>query len=440
MATADALALAPAWIARQRWFRAKARSIAAVVAIDDLPLGDATRLVVAEVTYADGGPPDRYLLPLAGDEEPRDGDGAWRALVAAMAADAEIEGRHGRLACTSTPALAELLPAAATRAATLSERRLGVEQSNTSVVVGERLILKLFRLLEPGRNPDVEIGAFLTARGFAGTPALAGWATYLPADGAACDVAVLQGLAPSRGDAWAEMLSVLARDPAAGIGAAREIGALTRQLHDALAGARDDPAFPARAATTAETGAWRAAAEAQLAAAVGSLRGEAHDRLVALGPAVRARFADAFGRASGEARISRIHGDYHLGQLLATPDGYLAIDFEGEPARPLAERRAPSSPLRDVAGLLRSLDYAARTAEGGPRHAAFDPDAWLAQARSAFLGAYGAIGPSDAALIEAFELEKACYEVRYEANNRPDWLWLPLAAVERLAAPILRDA
>ena len=104
------------------------------------------------------------------------------------------------------------------------------------------------------------------------------------------------------------------------------------------------------------------------------------------------------------------------------------IDFEGEPARPLAERRQPSSPLRDVAGMLRSLDYAARTAE---RASARDPEPWLTAARAAFLDAYG---PADPVLLAAFELEKACYEVRYEASNRPDWLWLPLAAVERLAS------
>ncbi|HEX7197339.1 MAG TPA: hypothetical protein VF364_10975, partial [Candidatus Limnocylindria bacterium] len=130
---------------------------------------------------------------------------------------------------------------------------------------------------------------------------------------------------------------------------------------------------------------------------------------------------------------SRVHGDYHLGQLLARSDGgFSVIDFEGEPARPLEERRQPGSPMRDVAGLLRSLDYAARTAERASP--GFDAAAWLAEARGAFLGAYGAIGPAEASLLTAFELEKACYEVRYEANNRPDWLWLPLAAVERLTA------
>jgi maltokinase len=162
--------------------------------------------------------------------------------------------------------------------------------------------------------------------------------------------------------------------------------------------------------------------------------GEAHARLVTLAPRITARFADNFGSAGGEAAVSRIHGDYHLGQLLARHDGgFSVIDFEGEPARPLAERREPSSPLRDVAGILRSLDYAARTAMAGRHAEGFDVERWLAGARAAFLDGYGGIGPDRQGLLDAFELEKACYEVRYEANNRPGWLWLPLAAVERLA-------
>jgi trehalose synthase-fused probable maltokinase len=440
MATADAIAITPAWLTAQRWFRAKSRAIRGTAVVDELPLSATARLVVAEAAYADGGPADRYLVPLVGSAEPADGSGAWRALVGAMADGAEIHGRHGRLRCSATPALAELLPSPHEAIDALVERRLGVEQSNTSVVLGERLILKLFRLLEPGRNPDIEIGGFLTARGFDGTPALAGSATYLSAGGEACDVAILQAFVPSRGDGWSAMLGLLAHDPAAGITAAGEIGELTRRLHAALAADDLDPSFAPRAAATSETGAWRAAAERELAAAVAALDGGQHDALVALGPTIRARFADAFGRASGAARVMRIHGDYHLGQLLATEHGFLVIDFEGEPARPLADRRAHASPMRDVAGMLRSLDYAARSAAAGAHAAGFDPDAWLDQARSAFLGAYGAIGPSEAALVEAFELEKACYEVRYEANNRPAWRWLPLAAVARLAAPILRGA
>jgi 1,4-alpha-glucan branching enzyme len=164
---------------------------------------------------------------------------------------------------------------------------------------------------------------------------------------------------------------------------------------------------------------------------VSAAGGDDHGRLVAVAPAVRARFADTFGAATGAARASRIHGDYHLGQLLARTDtGLSVIDFEGEPARPLAERRLPGSPLRDVAGMLRSLDYAARTVE---RSGHLDADAWLPEGRGAFLDAYGRVDASDAALLTAFELEKACYEVRYEAANRPAWVWLPMAAVERLS-------
>jgi trehalose synthase-fused probable maltokinase len=244
---------------------------------------------------------------------------------------------------------------------------------------------------------------------------------------------MLQAFVPSAGDAWAAMLAALATDPDRGTRIAADIGRVTAALHRALASRPDAPAFPARAASVAEAGAWRASAERQLAQAVAAVRGQAHDRLAELAPAVSARFADTFGAANGEARVSRIHGDYHLGQLLARTDaGFSVIDFEGEPARPLDERRLPGSPLRDVAGLLRSLDYAARTA--AREAATFNADAWLANASEAFLGAYSPIGPSETALLMAFELEKACYEVRYEANNRPDWLWLPLAAVGRLAA------
>ena len=426
----------PAWIARQRWFRAKQRPIALVREVDRSPLTDAAALAVLEVVYADGGTPDRYLLPLVDDREPADGDGAWRAIATAMARDAELRGRHGRFLASHTDVLDELVPSAATAAETLTERRLGVEQSNTSVVLGERLILKLYRLLEAGENPDVEISSFLTATGFAETPGVAGALRYEPdGDEVAAAAAMLQAFVPSTGDAWAAMLSALARDPGAAIEQAAAIGGVTAAMHAALASKPDDAAFPARAATDAETAGWRASAEHQLSQAVTAVSGQQHRRLAELAPRITARFADTFGAATGEARLSRIHGDYHLGQLLARREGgFSVIDFEGEPARPLRERRQPSSPLRDVAGMLRSLDYAARTAEAGEHASGFAAAEWLAGARAAFLEAYGDIGPHEQTLLAAFELEKACYEVRYEASNRPDWLWLPLSAVERLAA------
>ncbi len=257
-----------------------------------------------------------------------------------------------------------IVPSAATAIGTLAERRLTVEQSNTSVVLGDRLILKLYRLLEAGDNPDLEVSAFLTRAGFADTPPVAGGLTYHPDAGEHSAAAMLQAFVPSRGDAWGAMLEVLADDPDRGLEMTRTVGDTTARMHQALASATDDPSFPARPATVEETASWRASAEQQLAQAVTALGGATHGQLVAMAPAITARFADTFGSATGDALVTRVHGDYHLGQLLARPDGgFSVIDFEGEPARPLAERRGAASPLRDVAGLLRSLDYAARTTQ-----------------------------------------------------------------------------
>jgi len=403
----------PADLASRRWFRSKQRTIADISVIDQAPIGTGM-LVVLEVRFADGGSPERYLAPAVDGRDPIDGEGLWAALAEAIGREERIGPFAGHRAAAFEPG-------------PLDERRLTVEQSNTSVVLGERLILKLYRLLEAGDNPDLEISAFLTDAGFADTPALAGSLTYQTDDIHAS--AMLQAFVAGASDAWGAMLSALATDPDRGVDMAERIGDLTSRLHRCLASRPDEPAFPARPATADETAAWRASAERQLTMAIEALRGAEHDRLVALAPSVRARFADAFGSASGDAIVQRIHGDYHLGQLLMRPDGgFSVIDFEGEPARPLAERRRPSSPLRDVAGMLRSLDYAARTAERESRLAA---DGWLSGARAAFLGSYG---PTDNGLLAAFELEKACYEVRYEAGMRPEWLWLPMAAVERLVA------
>ena len=427
------MAAEAAWLLAQRWFRSKQRPVASVTEHDRAPLGAAAALVVLEVAYADGGSPDHYLAPLVDEHESADGDGTWRSLVRSMADGAELRGRRGTFLCSRTPALDELLPSPSLAVAALKERTLGVEQSNTSVALGDRLMLKVYRLLEPGENPDLEVSAFLTDAGFTDTPALAGGMTWQPDDGAApAAAAMLQEFVPSTGDAWAAMLDALRIDPPAAIEMAGRVGDVTARMHAALA-SRPSDAFPSRPATFAETAAWRASAERQLAQAVTAVGGDAHARLVALAPRITARFADSFGAATGGTRVSRIHGDLHLGQLLARPDGgFSVIDFEGEPARPLAERRAPSSPLRDVGGMLRSLDYAARTAERG--RSGLDADAWLIGARASFLDGYGRIEPADEPLLDAFELEKACYEVRYEASNRPEWLWLPLAAVERLVA------
>ena len=405
------------WIATRRWFRAKDRRIAAVTQIDRADLGPG-QLTVVEVRYEDGGSVDHYLVPHVDDHDPADGDGAWAALAAAIEAEARIGSFAGIRTGRS---------GAGPR---MAERRLTVEQSNSSVVLDERLILKVYRLLEPGGSPDIEIGAFLARVGFSDTPRLYGSMRWEPGDRQPSAVAMLQDYVPSEGDGWAVMLAALDADPDEGIAMAAAIGDVTARLHAALASDPDDPAFPVRPASAAEAAAWQASAERQLALAVAAIGGDEHDRLVRLAPAITARFADSYGSAGNEARVTRIHGDYHLGQLLARKaGGFSVIDFEGEPARPLAERRVPASPLRDVAGMLRSFDYAATTAaRSGP----LDAGRWVTAARAAFLGSYGTVSDDERGLLAAFELEKALYEVRYEAANRPGWLALPLTALERL--------
>src|SRR5688500_18482088 len=263
--------MTPDDLAAQRWFRSKQRTIASVTEVERAPLGDAT-LLVLEVVYADDGAPERYLVPQVGDREPLDGEGAWSALVRAIGAEGELRGAHGRFVCRRTDAFVLL------RSDNLSERRLKVEQSNTSVVIGDRLILKLFRLLEPGENPDLEIGAFLTDVGFSDTPAVTGAITYRPDDREPSAAAMLQELVHTPGDAWAAMLAALATDPAEGVGQAARIGEVTAAMHTALASRPHHPGFPARPASVGEAAGWRASAERQLSQAVGALSGTDHDR------------------------------------------------------------------------------------------------------------------------------------------------------------------
>ena len=420
-----------AWLAEQRWFRSRTRTLQQVSVHDAVKLPMGASLLVVQALFADGGQ-ERYLVPVVaaedGPREASDGDGVWRNLAGLMAGGPNVlSSRLGGLVLEPGPAATQLLPGGPNEADALPERALGVEQSNSSVRLGDRLMLKIYRLLDPGVNPEVEVLAFLTERGFAHAPRVAGSMRYVADDGEPAAAGVLQSLVQAHGDAWGWMLEHLggpAAEPQAAILAASRIGAVTVALHDALQSDPDHPDFPSRPATDDERVVWLRAAQAEL----DSARSAAPERLSSVADRVNAAF-EAMSTAPG-AWSSRIHGDYHLGQLLVTDDGFVVTDFEGEPVRPLDERRRAASPLRDVAGMLRSLDYAARTVH--QTQPDFDADGWLEAARSAFLTAYGE--PADPALLRAFELEKACYEVRYEANFRPDWIWLPLEAIERMAA------
>lgn len=445
-------------LAAQRWFRAKGRPIAGLALEEAAPLiadrgsRDAARmadrgsrfvaLVVIRVSFEDGGADELYLLPMLSEpeaggpspadawgivavrdattgtllREPRDGDGVWRSLLASVAAEVTLPGLHGSFVCHARQPMS----------AALGERRLAGEQSNTSVALGEAWLLKLYRRLEPGENPDLEMPRFLTDAGFDHVPAVTGDVLYVPADGEPTVVAMLQSFLPDAVDAWRWLLGELAAGRPV-LEAVMRIGETTARMHATLASRPQATGFPARAATVDDRTAWRVSAEDQLVQAVAAAP------QVAEQAAAVSRAFDAIDAAT-DARVSRIHGDYHLGQLLRSGRDFWVIDFEGEPARPLSVRRQPSSPLRDVAGMLRSLDYAARTVERDGTASGFDADGWLAAAREAFLRAYRSGGMAmDGPLLRAFELEKACYEVHYEADNRPDWTWLPTRALQRLA-------
>jgi maltose alpha-D-glucosyltransferase/alpha-amylase len=354
----------------------------------------------------------------------------------------------------------------------------GAEQSNTSLLYGDATILKLFRRLEAGPQPDVEIGAALAAASFAHVPALRG-VIELEADGATTVLGMAQALVPGARDAWAVAVdhatAAVSSEAASqrGLDDARRLGMATRALHVALADVRGDD-FAPRSASAADVRRWVDAAATAFDAALAAVApgegardsegfADARSQLGALaerGAELRARL-DALGATVGDdaGQAIRHHGDYHLGQVLVDPDGaYAIIDFEGEPARPLAERRARHSALRDVAGMLRSFGYAAATAlRAVDPHAAPDApvaaraDAWERAARDAFLAGYFAEPDAGAtaapraaylpatrahadALLRIFELEKLFYELRYEVRNRPDWLPIPLRGLTALLA------
>ena len=384
---------------------------------------------------------------------------AW--LLEQLATEATLPAEWGTFVWRTNELLAPHLAAARS-----GESRLGTaEQSNTSVVYGASLILKAFRKFEPGANPELEIARFLTAEtDFRHVPMLTGELSYVPTSGEPVALGLMQTFVPNVGDGWSYTLDLLGAAPAGGdLGRlyhpfAHRLGVRTGQLHLALASVPTDPAFAPEPIDDDDTAIWIDASRAVLAQTSDALRAHADLVPAALKDDVRAFFAaqdDLASRIGGFALLrgtskTRVHGDLHLGQTLRTAsEDVVFLDFEGEPARPLAERRAKSSPLKDVAGMLRSFAYvrgvAARADHAGAGRA-HDHDslvAWERSARAAFVDGYlaetaghgAAFLPSDRAAFDAalaaWELDKAVYEITYELNNRPDWLAIPLEAVLR---------
>ena len=331
----------------------------------------------------DDGTIQRYAVPLSPGAAPVDAltdEPYVRCLLELVRNDARVAGRAGVVTGHRTRAFPAALPHDA------PARSLRGEQSNTSVVIGDRLILKHFRRLADGVNPDLEITRFLTETAeFPHTPALAGWLSYGTDGETPATLAVVHALVREARDGWEWMLAAV-RDEGlrpTTLSALRRLGEITAELHLALARAPAwAPVLAAEPVTDADITRWAAEAVAQLVAARGAAPPETSVPVV---PAAELR--DALAALRGRVKC-RHHGDFHLGQTLyrAATNAWTIIDFEGEPLRPLAERRQKHSPLRDVAGMLRSIAYAAETTRAGMPGAWIDR--WEADARAAFLGGY----------------------------------------------------
>ncbi|CAN5454738.1 hypothetical protein BH23ACT9_BH23ACT9_09040 [soil metagenome] len=418
----------PSWLHTRRWWSGKGRPVTGVAAIDVIPVAAGTWLTTIEVDYDDGGPAERWLLVLAaagqgassvigtveGQPVVEIGDRpeAAAGLLAAMADGVTLQGSTGTVATAF--AVGDLVVEGLVVEGLGTEiRPMGVEQSNTSVVIGNAVAVKVVRHLEAGPNPDVEVGTALTTAGFEGSPALLG-ALVGPEQTA---MAVASRFVPGARDGWAlaveEAAGVTDHSIAAGLA---DLGALTASMHETLR-----EVLPTARSTAEDAERWRSSMAADLA--VTRRLVASSDAAARLRGKVRAAIA---GAPTDMGVLQRIHGDYHLGQVLRDGGGrWWILDFEGEPGRPVAERRQPAHPARDVAGMLRSFDYARAQAirDGGDPEVA---QSWADQAREAYLTGYGEEGRD---WLHPFEVEKLLYEVRYEAANRPDWLGIPLAAL-----------
>ncbi len=453
-----------AWLPGQRWFSGRDRPITGLRPAGAVELPAAGRLrpgpgllhLLLDVEQC-GGPVERYQLLLglrpapppvpAGALVGRVASGplagltAYEALADPGLAGLLLErlrspGRAGPLRFATAPGAR--IPAG------LTPRLSGAEQSNSSVIYGDAFILKVFRRVAAGTNPDLEVTWALARAGCPRVAAPAAWFEAL-GGGEPATLGVLQRFLPEAEEGWA--LALRAVDRAAGpdgsdgssgpdrpaggepdfAGAARELGAATAEVHSALA-----RTLPHEVLSAPQIAGLAASMADRLTAAVRQV-----PELVRHEAGLRAAYRDLAELAGDGTALDaqRIHGDLHLGQVLRTERaGWVLIDFEGEPARPLAERRRPQPVARDVAGMLRSFDYAARHRDPASPRA----DAWAERQRSAFCEGYArAAGrdPRDAPVpLRAYETDKAVYEVVYEAAHRPRWLPIPMAAVRRLAA------
>ena len=434
------------YVLAQRWYGSKSEEVASVRAVDAFPLqrgGEKPLLAVAvvEVRFA-AGTHDLYNVPLGlrrGDGGFASADG-WSAfdaledeelvqgLVDLLREQATVEHEGGTVQfCT----IGDVGEGGAVRA-------MGSEQSNTSVVLDERLVLKLYRRLEAGVNPELELLRFLTEHGFPSIASLEGWAAHVgqPLD---ATLAILQHYVPVRRDGWTFALEDLAAGGNGFVPLVRRLGEVTGRMHTVLASEPSDSAFSPEEPSVEALALIVARIDEEIEQVFASLPDLAElEPLEGRADQLRDRLRE-MGQSGPLGRLIRHHGDYHLGQVLWTEAGdWVVLDFEGEPARPLRERRHKRSPLRDVAGMLRSFSYAASAS--ALEHGIEPPTGWEGRARSEFLAGYLAeadptIIPDGSVLdrrLRLFELEKALYELHYELGHRPDWVRVPVAGILQL--------
>jgi trehalose synthase-fused probable maltokinase len=503
----------PEHLAKQRWFGGKARRIASADIVDTLPIpvsGGNAYIFIARVQYADGAD-EVYAIPLARSEgagaeglkvpAPDGGtmmlaDGLKNAafltsLAELIENEAAIAGETGELRGIQTTAYSKLSPEPV---AGLMPKPVGAEQSNTSIIYGNRLILKFFRRIQEGINPDLEIGQFLTEKtSLKSVPPLAGTLEYQARDGKPMAQGMLQKFVPNQGDAWGFTLKSLANyyaevrktvnatiaSPAANprgnhgaevpeaarssfedyLTAAELLGQRTAEMHLALASDPSDPSFAPEPFTMESQEALEQSMNGLLVRVFSLLRDKVKylpnewrtkaEKLAERESEIAARFNSAL-REPIRAMRTRIHGDYHLGQVLRTENDFVIIDFEGEPARSIEERRVKRSPLQDVAGMLRSFHYAAFAPLLGEDRVLGDDvsrmgawaETWNSKVAERYLAKYFTTA-KDAAYLPATQteiqtvlelhlLEKAIYELGYELNNRPTWVGIPLQGISKL--------
>jgi maltokinase len=454
--------LLEAWLPRQRWFAGKGRpfgvvAVSAAGILTERPWRSDIWLV--RVRYADDGSTETYQVPLVRRPEPADqvahvlvgetpdpdyGGQSWwydalhdKEVTGAWLANIEAERDEGSLRFTRGP-VEEPLPLEA------SSLPIANEQSNTSLVYDDAAILKVFRRLYPGRNPDIEVHEALTglAGGARHVARLLGYASgRLPdgSDGAWADLAMLQEFFRTATDGW-ELAKISVRDLYAEgdlhasevggdfAGEAFRLGQATAEVHADLA-----DALPTGVLGVDDLGRMARQMERRLDVAV-----EVVADLEGYAAGLRTAFRDLAAHEPG-VPVQRVHGDYHLGQVLRTSHRWVVLDFEGEPVKPLSERTGLDSPVRDLAGMLRSFAYAAQHLLADhpfEPHLAYRADEWATRNRDAFLDGYADAGGQDPredrVLLRAYEADKAVYEAVYEARNRPSWLPIPLASLARL--------